>query len=320
MAANRRTFVRCGLSLLAGTYLTRWSASAHSAEYVYDSRGRLIQVLHGDGTSTIYEYDAAGNRTAAGARAPVPPPVPFVRTIVIPASTVTPCNLNSLARSAGYNGKQPAQIAFDLPSGVALTGAPGSGIAIDTGTWPIDKYPTVLTLRVAGKVWGGGGRGGAGAGVAEGASGGNGGAGGDAVNCQVPIAIEIASGGEIIGGGGGGGGGAQSPRLAPIIGPRPGAGGGGGFPNGPSGFAGYPLYSPGWPGTPSGGGAGGIGFQNISGDGGAGGGAGAAGFTGGSTASTLSSPGSGGPPGYAIRKNGHQVSIVNGGTIVGAQG
>jgi YD repeat-containing protein len=39
-----------------------WAASG-SATYVYDSRGRLGTVTYGNGTTIMYTYDNAGNRT-----------------------------------------------------------------------------------------------------------------------------------------------------------------------------------------------------------------------------------------------------------------
>lgn len=38
------------------------SAYAGTDTYIYDALGRVISVVHANGTSTSYTYDAAGNR------------------------------------------------------------------------------------------------------------------------------------------------------------------------------------------------------------------------------------------------------------------
>jgi YD repeat-containing protein len=37
---------------------------SNSAMYRYDALGRLVQVTYADGTTIVYIYDSAGNRTA----------------------------------------------------------------------------------------------------------------------------------------------------------------------------------------------------------------------------------------------------------------
>ncbi len=36
---------------------------AGTAQYTYDNLGRLVQVVYDNGTTIVYTYDAAGNRT-----------------------------------------------------------------------------------------------------------------------------------------------------------------------------------------------------------------------------------------------------------------
>ncbi|MEL7312626.1 MAG: Ig-like domain-containing protein [Pseudomonadota bacterium] len=67
------------LLLFIGSLSSTLSFAAESVSYEYDALGRLEKVTRDDGTNTIeivYEYDAAGNRTArtVGSGAPPPPP------------------------------------------------------------------------------------------------------------------------------------------------------------------------------------------------------------------------------------------------------
>ena len=39
-------------------------AQSDGATYMYDALGRLIQVTYANGTTIVYTYDAAGNRTS----------------------------------------------------------------------------------------------------------------------------------------------------------------------------------------------------------------------------------------------------------------
>jgi YD repeat-containing protein len=224
-----------------------------------------------------------------------------------------PVNLRSLADAAGYNGAQNATVTFQLANAVTITGAAGSGAAINTGSWPTGGYTIALSLEVSGKVRGGGGNGGNGG---DGGAGQPGGQGGDGLYCSVPMSVTVNAGGEIKSGGGGGGGGGRK-RTAPM--PEPmyggGAGGGGGQPNGNGGAGGVEdtTGQPGSPGTTSGPGAGGS-TSTAGGSGGAYGASGTAGANGGTGGTT---GGAGGVAGYAVRKNGNTVSVTNNGTIVG---
>ncbi len=293
--------------------------------FAYDELGRLIQIGHGDGSTVDQVFDAAGNRlTVVGTKTPPvdpdpPTPVTFERTLALSPSSGQTVDLRAVANAAGYNGQQPAKIIFDVPAGVAIIAAPG-GAALVSGEWPTGAYTIDVALKVTGQIYGGGGTGGTGAG-GQGPAAGAGTTGGDAIVAQAPMNIEVLPGGVIAGGGGGGGGGAESPRLSPIIGPKPGGGGGGGFPNGAGGASSAPTVNSGLPGTAAGGGAGGISIPTgPSGKGGNGGAAGSPGEAGQATPSTESSAGVGGAPGFAIRKNGHAVTVTNsGGAINGAQ-
>jgi YD repeat-containing protein len=48
-------------ALLLGSAAPSFAASA---SYTYDALGRLVQVTYDNGTTIVYSYDAAGNRTA----------------------------------------------------------------------------------------------------------------------------------------------------------------------------------------------------------------------------------------------------------------
>jgi len=238
----------------------------------------------------------------------------FTQTIQITGTGAV--NLRDLANTAGYNGAQPASIIYQLASNVSLTGAAGApgAICIDTGTWPHTSYTTDITLQISGKAYGGGGNGGGG--------GGAGGAGGDAIHCRLPLVIVVNAGGEVKGGGGGGGGGGRTRiNQGGEVFNYGGGGGGGGAPNGAGGAGGgfgQGLGATGSPGTSSGGGAGGLGGGGgIGGKGGNGGDFGLAGSKGDDGSHQVG--GQGGSAGYAIRKNGHNVTVYNNGTIVGLQ-
>ncbi|HYD86270.1 MAG TPA: RHS repeat domain-containing protein [Vitreimonas sp.] len=329
MGISRRALLaHAGTATLVASLMP---ASAETATYLYDALGRLVRVTYSGGTIVVYDYDAAGNRS----RTCRTDGSTFVATIQVAGTG--PVNLRTLADASGYCGVTDATITFQVGSAVTIMGAPGGGPGIDTGVWPTDKTIS-LALQVSGKVYGGGGAGAAGAGTSGALQGG---VGGDAVRCQHNISITVNSGGQIrAGGGGGGGGGAwhreQNYEGVPTWFVYTGGGGGGGFPNGPGGPGGeygehgFSRGQPGSNGTTSGGGAGGAGgnagIGRTTGAGGAGAGAAATGSSGVGASGTedatavkfAASPGGG--PGYAIRKNGHAVSVTNNGTISGTVG
>jgi len=318
MVISRRTtlakFAGAGAALLLGQ-----RAFAETVTYEYDALGRLTKVTYGDGTFIQYAYDAAGNRLQV---APTPQLPPFVKTIAVTGTGTI--DLRWLADLAGYDGAQDADITYTVASGVTITGSPG-GHGIDSGVWPAG-YTKTLTLQISGAVIGGGGHGG------EGAYGSNdagaAGAGGDAIYCRLPMSIVINSGAAVRGGGGGGGGGGGWEGVDEGV-LLNGGGGGGGYPNGMGGTGVSPASS-GAPGSTSGGGAGGAGSPSQSGHaggaGGTGGGVAAQGASGANGAGTPTGwirgqRSVGGVAGYAIRKNGHTVSVTNnGGTINGTVG
>ena len=60
--------LRCHvIAVLASIFICTGIAHAAGANYVYDELGRLVQMIAGDGSSTQYAYDAAGNVTAVKA-------------------------------------------------------------------------------------------------------------------------------------------------------------------------------------------------------------------------------------------------------------
>lgn len=48
--------------ILGASLLTCAPAFAVNDSFIYDASGRLIMVIHANGTTTSYTYDAAGNR------------------------------------------------------------------------------------------------------------------------------------------------------------------------------------------------------------------------------------------------------------------
>lgn len=56
--------------------ISAWTGVAYGAAgtetFVYDARGRLIQVTYPSGAVQMYSYDAAGNRITSGAATPPP--------------------------------------------------------------------------------------------------------------------------------------------------------------------------------------------------------------------------------------------------------
>lgn len=331
MGFGGRALTRRGAAAaLVGGLMLR-DAWAQATQYQYDTLGRLRCVAFDDGGKVQYSYDEAGNRAQVVRAAPGS----FTASIAITGSTSV--NLRTLADAAGYDGLRSASITFTLASGVTImgvAGAPNGGVAIDTGEWPAafcnPARTLTLALQISGKAYGGGGRGGRGAhpGNAQVS-----GTGGDAINCRVPINITVNTGGEVKAGGGGGGGGGGWYNSTTELG-YGGGGGGGGFPNGAGGAAGASsggtAPTSGASGTSAGGGNGGAGNSVFFGHGGGAGGAGggpAANGSNGSNATgssgggwTIRSISAGSSPGYAIRKNGHSVSVTNNGAISGTVG
>ncbi len=257
----------------------------------------------------------------AGKGDPGDPPTPFVETIVVP--TGGPANLRSLANahSPPYQGIEDATITFTVAPAAVITGNADGGHGLDTGTWPTN-VTIALTLENDGIIRGGAGKGGAGgAGPGAGSPGLN---AGDAIFAQEDLTVDNAPLGpgliQAAGGGGGGGGGFTSGGAEPFD--HGGGGGGGAFPNG-NGGAGGTGDNPsmdgddGLPGTTGGGGAGGAGSSSA-GTGGAGGNVNANGVSG-QGVGGHGAGGAGGTRGFAVRKNGHTVTVT-GGTVTGQQG
>lgn len=288
------------------TYYLGDTVSFNGGTYVAVQDGFSGQAPSGTSSTTAY-WDVVAAPGTPGA--PATPPSAFTATIDIPSGPNV--NLRTLADANGYTGASDATITFEVESGVVIrglasplgSGAGGNGI--DSGTWPTADYTINLTVRIknGGIVDGGGGSGGN---NVEYDAAGNGGPGGHAIYCRLPMTVIVDAGGLLRGGGGGGG--AAKARNQMIGGEYYtftfGAGGGG-FPNGRAG-EGSPN---GAAGTTGGGGAGGDGSGTY--DGGAGGGAGAAGSAGtGPTGTGIFGPGGGGAAGYAVKKNGHTVSVT----------
>jgi hypothetical protein len=224
-------------------------------------------------------------------------------------------NLRTVANANGYTGSTTANYTFVVGSAVTITGPAGSGVGLDTGTWPSG---VTLALQVNGIVRGGGGNGGTGGGSNGSSTAGlAGGAGGDAIQCHANIAIAINSGGTVQSGGGGGGGGGSTAQggLGGTSVVNPGGGGGGGAPNGAGGAGGTGYNTAngtaGSPGTASGGGAGGS-APYPGGHGGTYATAGSAGVNG------TYAGGAGGAAGYAVRKNSTGCTVT--GTATGTIG
>lgn len=290
-----------------------------------------MQVLHQGGTYILIVESSTGNAPTGTAQAnaywdvvaapgdegnPATPPSAFTATVDLTNSS-TGANLRALADAAGYTGHSDATITFRVPSSVTVNGAPGGGIAIDTGTWPTSSYTIALSVQVmnGGIVNGGGGNGGRGG---SGRAGTKGGLGGDAIYQRVALAdVTVDSGGILRGGGGGGGGGAGSQVVGggEVYGSA-GGGGGGGRPNGAGAAGGttlngFTMASAGTDGTPTSNGVGGAGE-------GEGGLPGNSGSDGGTFATAGS--GNGGSAGYAIRRNGYSSPVTNNGSISGTVG
>lgn len=262
--------------------------------------------------------------SAGGATPPVSPPAPSTLTIDVPAST-TGVNLYDLAVANGYAGGN-ATITFEVESGTTirgLAGSPNGGFAISTGVWPSGVTLALsLVVKNGAIVEGGGARGGrggdcTGSGSGQG-PGERGGDGGDAILCLAPITIDIQSGAIVRGGGGGGGGGNGYLRFGTPSTRVGGGGGGGGQPNGPGGSGGVATG-----GSFQANGATGATATTSAPGNGAGSGLGYGGRNGGAYGAdgqAASNSGAPGAAGYAVRKNGNTVSVIQNGTIAGSIG
>ncbi|WP_416391612.1 RHS repeat protein [Alloalcanivorax xenomutans] len=307
----------------------------NAATYSYDALGRVTAIQYENGTQVTYQYDAMGNRTevAVVQGDEEPEEEVFVSIITIRSAKGRPAiNLRSLANKNGYDGTKKARITFVVLASYMVRGSegtasfPNGGVAIDTGTWP-KSLKHELTLRVWGKVYGGGG---AGADAVFGTSLLGGGKGGTAIVMRSDLDVIIESRGEVKAGGGGGGSGAgtNSNNVPPLSNPwynaHGGGGGGGGFPNGKGGDAStVNLATSGGDGTISGGGQGGKALKTGRqptpyGRGGNGGGAGQAGARG-QTSWDGRTGGAGGAPGAALVSNGNNYTLTNRGVLVGAR-
>lgn len=337
----------------AGVLLTPWSVWVRLSPYPdpeeYDASQTYYegqQVTFGGGTYILIVASSVGVAPSGTAQAngtwgviaapgnvgdPATPPSGFSATIDL-TSTNNGANLRTIADAAGYTGKSDATILFRVPSGVTVTGVPGSGsgagAGIDTGTWPKSSYSIALSIVVqsGGIVNGGGGRGGNGG---SGGAGVSGGAGGHGINQRIELTgITIDSGGTIRGGGGGGGGGSgefsygggnEQIVFNEDSSASAGGGGGGGAPNGLGGVGGTTYggvsATNGQNGTTSGGGVGGAGADHETAIGSPGGNGGAFGSIG--SASTAAS---GGAPGNAVKRNGFTSPFTNNGTAAGVVG
>lgn len=56
--------LKTAIALLSATIMLPDAAFAGTDSYLYDALGRVISVIHANGTTTSYAYDAAGNRTS----------------------------------------------------------------------------------------------------------------------------------------------------------------------------------------------------------------------------------------------------------------
>ncbi|MCE7525836.1 RHS repeat domain-containing protein [Alloalcanivorax xenomutans] len=167
----------------------------NAATYSYDALGRVISIQYENGTQVTYQYDAMGNRTevAVVQGDEEPEEQVFEATITVPSKVGRPAiNLRTLANQNGYDGTRKAKITFIVPNSSTVMGAGGTasemdgGVAIDSGTWP-QSLDSELTLRIRGKVFGGGGAG-ADA-ISTNASPGSGGKGGPAIFLRADMKV-----------------------------------------------------------------------------------------------------------------------------------
>jgi len=262
-------------------------------------------------------------------------------------------NVNNYQISQQRGGTYEAgftDIVLTNNSGIVVGSTAVGTASLATGAAP--NYASGDTIKIIsnGSIVGRGGNGGAGANNA-GQGVGAGQAAGDAIDIAYPVTIQNASGAKIEGAGGGGGGGGRGSTVQPG---QPGNPGNPGNPPNPQGKGSQPGQpaQPGQPGNPPatqffGGGGGGGGSGRGSGSGGAGGSSqGQAGqigqdtspFVGGaggdSTGQTNPNGGAGGgrgqagqagvqgggagAAGKAVEPNSNQLTLQNGGQVVGA--
>lgn len=310
---------------------------AQSATYSYDALGRVVSIQYENGTKVTYGYDSMGNRTETDIKQGTGSggPDTFFAVLSVPSSVGRPAiNLRSLANRLGYDGTETARITFIVPEDAIVKGQggtesfPDGGVAIDTGDWP-ESLGNELTLKVSGKVYGGGGAGGNEA-VKGNRTVYTGGDGGASIVLRTKLNVKIEEGGEIKGGGGGGGSGASSGIWRPmspitLFNTHAGGAGGGGFPNGKAGHADRPgvFGTMAKDGTTSGGGRGSIallrgGEKSPNGHGGKGGAAARPGSPGQASLEGYAGA-AGGAAGAALETNGNNYSITNRGVLEGAR-
>jgi hypothetical protein len=294
-----------------------------------------------------YQFEYPGAQDVTGLRAPVPVQI----TRLNPTNTHFECeaeevlftgidpiditdrvllfdtNQTNIDVLAQHNSIYPPLTDADVTNGVNLTVIVAEGVTIGSavataagvalnfglaGSWP-SGFP--ITLRVAGKVRGKGGKGGnaVASGTAQAGE-----AGGTALYTRHPLTIELMVTGDIKGGGGGGGGGGWG--INPFGSSRGGGGGGGGAGVGPGLGGSHVVGAPGGNGTEDSGASGGVpGY--IGGNGGRGGGPGAAGTAGNSGSGTSSNgaPGAGGAQGRAIDGISYCTFAINDGVRAGLE-
>ena len=230
---------------------------------------------------------------------------------------------NSSTRTALYD-LRAEYIALGYPAGavVRLTFINNAWCqaGVDEGSgWPAGSTCSIVNASVMSGL---GGDGGDGRDATTTLLGGGsvGSAGGDALNLSMPTTLDNAAGYLYGGGGGGGGGGAAADYNPPGTGSRAAGGGGGRGYSAAKGQGGYTAGAAdgtdGTVGTTSArgtGGAGGVSFGNYGGKGGNGGDWGANGQSGSAASGpNTASARAGGAAGYAIRKNGHSLTITAG--------
>lgn len=247
-------------------------------------------------------------------------------TLEIGVGVALNLNIRTMCDQLGYAGSNAARVyVYVGPQGGATHGAIGAdstgGPSLDTGTFPANSL-IILTVLENGYIAGRGGDGGQGQIISSVTSGtatygaiGNGTNGEDALHIKCDTVLY--NYGKIQGGGGGGGGGPASGLVS-----GPGGGGGAGYNGAPGGDQGTFPFQVGC----SGGGNGNAGSLDLAGLGGGhnnGGpaGTGGAGGDAGSAGTQPTNGGTGGQPGFAIKRD-TSVTLTQAvaGTIDGAIG